>query len=295
MKAKSKSAAKSAAKAGIAKSAWKAEVPVCGTCQAKVRKKDITGRISGFPIDVVERMLELQEEQQGFRDLSVFRDEPTAMRDFGGFDYNKTKEGNDFWMNVVDRRNFKRFFAEYPGKKRPKPTYKYVYVPGYTGGKPDGPAAVSTLAGLRGFSAITPSARLFMMDYVAYIPYGGGVIEYAIAATPVGKYVMEHGRKVMPRKRAAKSSVPLDDEEREYLKGVLRPFRRLATAVTVVPDKSRKGMECLVVCTSSSRAKWRHGDSLRGFERMTFPSFPEGLMYKGLSREEAYDLKELGL
>lgn len=75
------------------------------------------GQLTGFPQEVVEKMLERQFEQTKKRDVEVFERLITL-----GFVWNKTIEGGAFWSDVINNKNFDLFFERYP---KP-PTYPKV-------------------------------------------------------------------------------------------------------------------------------------------------------------------------
>ena len=76
------------------------------------------GQIAGFPVEIVEKMLEYQVKQDCKRDVKVFENYKDADSDSGGFTWDKTPEGHEFWSEVIRRKNFDLFFEKYP--KYPK-------------------------------------------------------------------------------------------------------------------------------------------------------------------------------
>ena len=72
------------------------------------------GQLIGFPKEIIARMLECQEEQGNPRDISAFERDRTAGRGGKGFIWDKTKEGVDFWDDVIRIKNFNLFFEKYP-------------------------------------------------------------------------------------------------------------------------------------------------------------------------------------
>ena len=57
-------------------------------------------------------MLEEQEKQQGKIDLGVFHRMPCANKVAGGFDWDKTEQGWDFWFELImgAPRKFPRYY-----------------------------------------------------------------------------------------------------------------------------------------------------------------------------------------
>lgn len=70
------------------------------------------GQLEGFPKEIVEKMLERQVEQGNPRDVSVF--EIDKYEEISGFSWEKTIEGDDFWCDIIDSKNFDVFFERYP-------------------------------------------------------------------------------------------------------------------------------------------------------------------------------------
>lgn len=79
-----------------------------------ITEKDLVGQIAGFPIEVVEKMLERQKEQTGGENVEIFQEHVDAGGSFGGFSWGKTIEGYDFWERIIRGGNFTLFFSEYP-------------------------------------------------------------------------------------------------------------------------------------------------------------------------------------
>jgi hypothetical protein len=75
------------------------------------------GELTGFPKEIIARMLECQEEQGNKRDVTVFEKYKCSAKTEGGFDWDKTKEKDVFWGEVIVEKNFNRFFEKYPKKE----------------------------------------------------------------------------------------------------------------------------------------------------------------------------------
>lgn len=89
----------------------------------KKNKYGITGEdliedIAGFPLGVVVKMMEEQEKQGNKPDVTIFQDRATSDGEtYGGFDWESTKDGRDFWENVIREQDFNQFFKKYPQYK----------------------------------------------------------------------------------------------------------------------------------------------------------------------------------
>lgn len=85
----------------------------------KVTEDDLIGQLEGFPIEVVQAMIERQVEQGNPADVSVFQEDAGATYSENGFYWTDTEdlhsdEGDDFWEEVICERNFDLFFEVYP-------------------------------------------------------------------------------------------------------------------------------------------------------------------------------------
>lgn len=70
-----------------------------------------TGKLKDFPKEVIKEMLVNQVNQGNKEDVTVFERQPTIYYIAGGFDWNRTPEGEDFWCNVIVNKDFKLFFS----------------------------------------------------------------------------------------------------------------------------------------------------------------------------------------
>jgi hypothetical protein len=80
----------------------------------KVKKEDLIGLLTGFPIEVVQLMLEYQFLQTGKTDISVFQKDHWSGLPAGGFFWEDTPKKKDFWYEVIIKKNFNLFFEKYP-------------------------------------------------------------------------------------------------------------------------------------------------------------------------------------
>ena len=84
----------------------------------EVKQEDLIGDIEGFPIEVVQRMIERQVEQGNKADVSVFQNRKSCSGGSGGFEWCDTTERHDFWQKVILNRDFKIFFEKYPKENK---------------------------------------------------------------------------------------------------------------------------------------------------------------------------------
>jgi len=76
----------------------------------KKTKSKYKGDIKGFPKRIVKEMLKRQVKDGNPKNVKVFENDRHASVDDGGFKWEKTKEGNDFWEDVIINENFNLFF-----------------------------------------------------------------------------------------------------------------------------------------------------------------------------------------
>lgn len=82
----------------------------------KIKQSDLIGDIKGFPIKVVQKMVERQVEQGNEANVAAFQRRRDAAKWCGGFDFDDTTEGHVFWAQVINYRSFNVFFERYPNK-----------------------------------------------------------------------------------------------------------------------------------------------------------------------------------
>lgn len=80
----------------------------------RVQQSDLIGQLEGFPIEVVQKMVERQYEQTGICDVRVFQRDPANGVSWGGFNWGETVEDYCFWNYVIRYKEFNRFFGVYP-------------------------------------------------------------------------------------------------------------------------------------------------------------------------------------
>ena len=81
---------------------------------------DFDGEIKGFPHKVVAMMMTEQFNQGNPPNLEVFEKNVKTPRADGGFSWDITPEGGDFWIEVISYKNWEVFDKKYPQTKNPK-------------------------------------------------------------------------------------------------------------------------------------------------------------------------------
>jgi len=83
----------------------------------RVEQSDLIGDIEGFPIEVVQKMVDEQIAQGTPMDISVFQNNKSSSCEYGGFTWTNTPDGQRFWANIIVHKNFDMFFEKYPKKQ----------------------------------------------------------------------------------------------------------------------------------------------------------------------------------
>lgn len=95
--------------------------------EIKVTEKDLTGDIAGFPIEVVRKMVEEQVRQGNKADVSIFQECANRDKKHGGFEWEETEDGFEFWDMVVLYKEFDEFFEKYPKQETPRDAGRRKY------------------------------------------------------------------------------------------------------------------------------------------------------------------------
>lgn len=78
-----------------------------------IKNDDAIRGLTGFPAEVIRAMLREQVIQGNARNVRVFQSFKSRDASHGGFDWNATSQGFDFWERVVGKEDFYYFFKEY--------------------------------------------------------------------------------------------------------------------------------------------------------------------------------------
>ena len=87
----------------------------------QVKESDLIGDIKGFPIEVVQKMIERQVEQGNPADVTIFQRGKCSNKSSGGFNWSDTPEFRQkyfLWVDIIDYKNFDLFFKKYPKKSK---------------------------------------------------------------------------------------------------------------------------------------------------------------------------------
>lgn len=72
-----------------------------------VKAENLKGKLEGFNVDIVKKMLEYQSKQGNIPSLEVFEKNLGATKGQGGFNWSDTDEGFDFWNEILKVRRKK--------------------------------------------------------------------------------------------------------------------------------------------------------------------------------------------
>lgn len=84
----------------------------------KVVNEDLVGELKEYPLAVVQKMIERQVMQGNPANVKVFQADTTAEQLDGGFEWDVSPEGWDFWNKVIAGMDFNVFFKRYPESNR---------------------------------------------------------------------------------------------------------------------------------------------------------------------------------
>ncbi len=154
-----------------------------------VRAEDLIGEIAGFPIEIVQRMVEHQYAQCNRCRIEIFQSQVTKGHYGGGFTWAHTSEGHDFWSAIIDRRKFDVFFEKYPRRKK-----LGIYV--VNGDEPDLRQSVYRVfrhsADLSRFAFKAKVGDVYYCDYEKFKDYK---VRFALAGTSIAKDVIARSEK----------------------------------------------------------------------------------------------------
>jgi len=80
----------------------------------EVYDKPDGGGILGFPMPVIEAMLREQVRQGNNSRIDIFKVSKSTGKNGGGFKWEETQQGRNFWGRVINLNNFDVFFEKYP-------------------------------------------------------------------------------------------------------------------------------------------------------------------------------------
>lgn len=153
----------------------------------KVTKKDLIGEIAGFPIEVVQKMLEYQVKQGNKEDVKVFQSDSCAGQLTKGFSWFNTIEEAAFWYNVISLKQFDVFFAKYP-----KNGYVYIYQDDTKKGKD----IINTLIKYGGVDSLKLAGE--SKDTIYYNRLGDNTIAAVSPQSPEGLLVKTFYTEIQP-------------------------------------------------------------------------------------------------
>lgn len=81
------------------------------------KPSDFNGKIKGWPKEIVYAMIQNQIKECNDPEKMIFESCPREISCRGGFDWDLSKEGEDFWIEVIGNNNHGRFFK---GEDEPK-------------------------------------------------------------------------------------------------------------------------------------------------------------------------------
>lgn len=67
-----------------------------------------------LPIEIKQEILNQQKLQQGYIDENIFISSIGAGRSGGGFTWEESEQGEDFWYEILEDNNIDKFYELYP-------------------------------------------------------------------------------------------------------------------------------------------------------------------------------------
>lgn len=81
-----------------------------------VETSDLHGDLLDMPVQVVTKMLERMYDENNYVDIDLMRHNVTSC---AVFNWEVSPEGDDFWNEVINERNYDVFFERYPDRSYP--------------------------------------------------------------------------------------------------------------------------------------------------------------------------------
>ena len=78
-----------------------------------IKDNDAIHDLTGFPIEVIRAMIREQVIQGNAENVRIFQHLKSSDVRYGGFSWNTTSQGFDFWDRVIRKEDFGYFFKEY--------------------------------------------------------------------------------------------------------------------------------------------------------------------------------------
>ena len=121
-----------------------------------------------------------------------------------------------------------------------------------------------------------------IMFQLSYIIIGGTVLQFKNDFTKEEREILEKIRHKKVKLTLEVKEPILDDEERKYLSGVIKPFRDRVTSI-VIEDMEFENLLQVIIYYDNDKAYF------------TLPPFEIGTMYKGMELNKEYTLEDLQL
>lgn len=91
---------------------------------AKIYRHYVTEDLAAIPTRIIDKMMEEQVAQGNVANVSVFDNELISFSSAGGFDWDSTNEGEDFWHDVLIEHDFDLFDSVFSSEEKDKPIKK---------------------------------------------------------------------------------------------------------------------------------------------------------------------------
>lgn len=81
-----------------------------------LKESDAKGDLKGFPLEIIEKMIDNQVLQGNPPNVSVFIKHRDGGKSYGGFNWDAYIDGIKFLSNVILNRHYNYFYKKYPRK-----------------------------------------------------------------------------------------------------------------------------------------------------------------------------------
>lgn len=78
-----------------------------------VKESDLKDSIKDIPIEIIQKMVDYQIKQGNEPNIKVFQKDKFSSKRSGGFDWDETDEGKEFWSSILNDKFYIKFYEIY--------------------------------------------------------------------------------------------------------------------------------------------------------------------------------------
>lgn len=83
------------------------------TTEIKLSKSDLVGELTKIPLEIVKMMIKEQVAQGNEANVRVFQQNRLSNKEYGGFNWVNTVNGENFWGDILVKFEFDKFYSIY--------------------------------------------------------------------------------------------------------------------------------------------------------------------------------------